>query len=194
DEKAGELALAAHRGVSAEFVREVGRFKLGEDFNSRVAITGEPLYVKDVSEDPSNTKMAVGGEGIRSQLIVPLKSKGKVMGTLCVAARSQRHVRPEELELVTAIGNQVGVAIENAHLYEQEREVAEQLRASEERYRELFENAYDAIWLHDLQENIVAANESFVRLTGYALEELGSIKASYLLAEGCLDSIKGIEG
>ena len=193
DEKTGELALAAHRGVSAEFVREVGRFKLGEDFNSRVAKTGEPLYVKDVSEDPSTTKMAVGGEGIRSQLIVPLKSKGKVMGTLCVAARSQRHVRPEELELVTAIGNQVGVAIENAHLYEQEREVAEQLRASEERYRELFENAYDAIWLHDLQENIVAANESFVRLTGYALEELGDIKASYLFAEGCLDSIKGIE-
>ena len=184
DEKAGELALAAHRGVSAEFVREVGRFKLGEDFNSRVAKTGEPLYVKDVSEEPSTTDMAVGGERIRSQLIVPLKSKGKVMGTLCLAARNQRHVRP---------GNQVGVAIENAHLYEQEREVAEQLRASEERYRELFENAYDAIWLHDLQENIVAANEAFVRLTGYALEELGSIKASYLLAEGCLGSIKGIE-
>ncbi len=193
DEKAGELALAAHLGVSAEFVRESGKFKLGEDFNSRVVETGQSLYIEDVSKETTSVGMTLAADWIRSQLIVPLKSKGKVMGTLCVAARSQRHVRPEELELVTAIGNQVGVAIENARFYEQEREVAEQLRASEERYRELFETAYDAIWLHDLQGNIVAANESFVRLTGYAPEELGSIKASQLIAEGCLDSVKDIE-
>ena len=193
DEEAGELALAAHRGVSPEFVHEVGRFKLGEGFNSRVAETGEPLYVEDASKDPRLTKMVVANEGIRSQLIVPLKSKGRVMGTLCVASRSERQVHPEELELVTAIGNQVGVAIENAHFYQQERDFAEQLRVSEERYRGLFENAHDAIWLHDLQGNIITANNSLVTLTGYTLEELRGKKAGDLIAEGCMDSIKDIE-
>ena len=193
DEEAGELSLAAHRGISQEFVREVGRFKLGEGFNGRVAETGEPLYVEDASEDPSLTKKVVAEEGIRSQLIVPLKSKGKVMGTLCLAARSQRQVLPEELELVTAIGNQVGVAIENAHLYEHQRKVAELLRLSEDRYRQLFENAHDAIWLHDLQGNIVAANEALVRLSGYSLGELRDKKSSDLIAEGCLDGVKETE-
>lgn len=193
DEEAGEIALAAHRGVSAEFVRQIGRFKLGEGFNGRVAETGEPLYVEDASKDPRLTKMVVAEEGIRFQLIVPLKSKGKVVGTLCVAARSQRQVLPGELDLVTAIGNQVGVAVENAHLYEQQREVAEQLRVSEERYRGLFENAHHAIWLHDLQENIITANKSFIRLTGYTLEELRDKKAGDLMAEGYKDSIKDIE-
>ncbi|GAH76183.1 unnamed protein product, partial [marine sediment metagenome] len=193
DEKTGELTLAAHRGVSTEFVQGVSRLKLGEGFNGRVAETGESLYVEDASHDPSLTKMAVRDEGIQSQLIVPLKSKGKVMGTLCVAARSQRQVLPEELGLVTAIGNQIGVAVENAHLYQQQQEVAEELRASEERYRELFENAHDAIWLHDLQENIIAANKSLARLTGYTLEELLGIKAGDLIAEGCIDSVKSIE-
>ena len=193
DEEAGELSLAAHRGISQEFVREVGRFKLGEGFNGRVAETGEPLYVEDASEDPSLTKKVVAEEGIRSQLIVPLKSKGKVMGTLCLAARSQRQVLPEELELVTAIGNQVGVAIENAHLYEHQRKVAELLRLSEDRYRQLFENAHDAIWLHDLQENIVTANEALVRLSGYSLGELRDKKSSDLIAEGCLDGVKETE-
>jgi len=193
DEEAGELALAAYQGVSAEFVQGVRRIKLGEGFNGRVAETGEPLYVEDASQDPSLTKMVVREEGICSQLIVPLKAKGKVVGTLCVAARKRRQVRSEELELVTAIGNQIGVAIENAHLYQQQQAVAEKLRASEERYRELFENAHDAIWLHDLEENIMAANQACATLTGYSVEELSGVKAGDLFAEGCLVSIKNLE-
>ena len=193
NEEAGELTLAAYQGVSEGFVQGVGRIKLGEGFNGRVAETGEPLFVEDASHDPSLTKMAVKREGILSQLIVPLKSKGRVVGTLCVAMRSHRLFRQDEVELLTAIGNQIGVAVENARLYEEEREIAEQLRASEERYRELFENAHDAIWLHDLQGNITAANKSFVGLTGYSLEELGNLKAADLIAEGCIDNIKGLE-
>ena len=193
DEEAGELTLTAHQGVSEGFVQGLGRIKLGEGFNGRVAESGEPLSVEDASHDLSLTKMAVSDEGIRSQLIVPLKSKGKVMGTLCVAMRSHRQFHQDEVELLTAIGNQIGVAVENAHLYKLEREIAEQLRASEERYRELFENAHDAIWLHDLQGNVIAANKSFVRLTGYSMEELGNLKADDLLAEGCIDSVRGLE-
>ncbi|GAJ24292.1 unnamed protein product, partial [marine sediment metagenome] len=139
------------------------------------------------------TKMVVREEGIRSQLIVPLKSKGKVVGTLCVAARKQRQVRSEELELVTAIGNQIGVAVDNARLYQQQQAVAEELRVSEERYRELFENAHDAIWLYDLEENIMAANKACATLTGYGVEELSDIKAGDLFTEGCLESIKNLE-
>jgi PAS domain S-box-containing protein len=193
DEEASELTLAAYQGVSEGFVQSVGRIELGEGFNGRVAETGQPLYVEDVSQDPSLAKMVVMEEGIRSQLIVPLKSKGRVVGTLCVAARGRRQVLQEELELVIAIGNQIGVAVDNARLYEQEREVAEQLRVSEERYRELFENAHDAIWLHDLQGNIIAANKSFVGLTGYSVEELGNLKADDLIAEGCIANVKGLE-
>jgi len=194
DEESSQLILAAHRGVSAEFVQSMGKLEPGEGFNSRVAETGEPLYIEDASQDPELSQIVVREEGIRSQLIVPLKSKGKVTGTLCVAARTQRPVLPEELGLVTAIGNQIGVAVDNAHLYQQQQEVAEKLRVSKERYRELFENAPDAIWLHDLQGNIIAANNSLVRLTGYAQEELSCIKADDLIAGGCIDNVKGIEG
>ena len=193
DEEAGELTLAAHKGVSAEFVQSVGRLKLGEGLNGLVAQTGEPMFVEDASKDPRLTQMAVREENIHSQLIAPGKSKGKVMGTICVAMHSHRQFRQDEVELLTAIGNQLGVAVENARLYEQEQEVAEQLRVSEERYRGIFENAHDAIWLHDLQEKVIAANESFVRLTGYTLEELRSTKAGDLIAQGCADSVKDVE-
>jgi len=192
-EKEGVLVLAAYRGISKKLEQEISQFKLGEGFNGRVAQTGEPLYVEDVSKETQTAIGAVVEEGIKSQLIVPLKSKGKVMGTLCIVSHTRRQFPPDEVELVNAIGNQIGVAIENAHLYKQERDFAALLRASEERYRELFENAYDAIWLHDLENNIVAANKSFMRLTGYNLDELEKVKASELIAEESLADVKGME-
>ena len=188
DEKVGELSVAAYEGVSERFIRSISGIKLGEGFNGRVAQTGEPLFVEDVSQDTGTTKIAVMKEGIKSQLIVPLKSKGRVVGTLCAAMRSPRQFSREEVELLTAIGNQIGVAVENARLYEHEREITRQLRVSEERFRELFESANDAIWVHDLDGNILAANKASLKLIGYTLEELFQMSASnvrfFLLGEG----------
>lgn len=193
DEKSGELFLAAHQGVSQPFVQGAGRLKVGEGLNGLVAQTGEPVFVEDSFRDPRVTNMAVREENIRSQLIVPLKSKGKVMGTLCVAMRSQRLFRQHEVELLTAIGNQIGVAVENARLYEQTQAAAEQIRQSEERYRELFEGAYDAIWLHDLEDNIIEANKACVALTGYSMEELRKLKALELLSPESGRIVKDVE-
>jgi len=173
DEKTKELVLTANEGVSKEFTQNVSRIKLGEGFNGRVAETGEPLFVEDVSrESGSVTSRALVKEGIKSQIIVPLKSKGVVVGTLCVAMCSHRRFSDDEVELLNAIGNQIGVAVENARLYEYERDVTKQLKLSEERYRELFESANDAIWVHDLEGNLMAANRASEKLTGFTLEEL----------------------
>src|SRR5437016_2747698 len=45
------------------------------------------------------------------------------------------------------------------------------LRESEERYRELFENANDIIYTHDLNGNFTSLNKSGERVTGYSREE-----------------------
>ncbi|MFC1994512.1 PAS domain S-box protein [Chloroflexota bacterium] len=193
DEQADELTLAACKGVTEELTQGVGKFKVGEGSNSRVAETGEPLFVQDAFGDPSLARMVVEGENMCSALIAPLKSKGEVKGTLCVITHSHRRFRQDEVELLRAIGNQIAVAVDNARLYEQAWQVTEQLATSEERYRELFENASDAIWVHDLQENIITANKSMFRLTGYTLAELREIRARDLIAEGCAASEKAIE-
>jgi PAS domain S-box-containing protein len=187
-----ELVLHAHRGVSDSFVSSVDGLKLGEGLNGIVAATGEPAIIKDASTDDRLTKMAVKEEGIRSQIIVPLKSKGKVMGTICVAMHKRRQFSQDEVELLAALGNQIGVAVENARLYEEERKVVEQLRASEERYRTLFQNAHDAIWVHDINGNIISANVATARLTGYSVEELCRMNVKSFLSEGSLHLAKEI--
>ena len=130
--QAQELILAAYRGVSKESAAGVDRLKLGEGFCGRVAQLGEPMIVQDSSQDPRLTRLAVRQEGLRGQIIVPLKSKGEVQGALAVATRQSRQFLPEELELITAIGNQIGVAVENARLYENMRFYVQQITKAQE--------------------------------------------------------------
>ena len=67
-------------------------------------------------------------------------------------------------------------------------EVAHQeLRASEERYRQLFENANDAIWLHDLDGNIITANKAAEKLSGYSVEELSTMNVRSFLSDESLN-------
>jgi len=193
DEEAGDLMLAAYRGLSKNVAEGVDRLKIGEGLNGLVVETGMPTYVENASTDPRLTRTVMKEDKIESMLIVPLKSKEKVLGTLAVGMRSYRKFHQDEVTLLTGIGNQIGVAVENAQLYQQERESTERLRSSEERYRQLFQNAHDAIWLHDLEENIVAANDSFLLLTGYSMEELLNIKARYLISADSAADIDSID-
>lgn len=102
-----------------------------------------------------------------------------------------------ETSAVFIVGNVLAITFESLRKERERRtqlEVTQQeLQASEQRYRELFENAYDAIWLHDLEGNIIAANEASIRLTGYGLEELHSLKATRLLSEESSEIAKAVE-
>src|SRR5687767_5998132 len=56
------------------------------------------------------------------------------------------------------------------------------LRESEERYRELFENANDIIYTHDLQGNFTSLNRSGERITGYSREETMKMNVADVIA------------
>lgn len=124
DSQTNELVMTAYRGISPESAANVDRLELGEGFCGRVAESGELMVVEDSSRDPRLTRMAVRRERLGAQIIVPLKSKDQVQGVLAVASRRPRHFSAQDLGLIQAIGNQIGVAIENAQLH---RDVARQL-------------------------------------------------------------------
>ena len=129
----------------------------------------------------------------KSVLAVPMVVKGEVIGGFAVAwTRSHHDFLSEELRLVEGIARQAGIAIENARLLEAEREARERLAVSETRYRELFENVIDVVYLHDLQGRILEINEAGVRVSGYTHDELLSMNISEFVAPADRDKATAI--
>ena len=183
DTRSQELKLVAYEGVSEEFARAVDGMKIGEGFYGEVAKTGQPMVVENVSRDPRLTRPEVSKMRLQIQLIVPMILRDSITGILCIAMRRPRQFTPEDIELLTAVGTQMATAIENARLYEKERLTAQRLAVSERNYRQLFENANDAIWVHDLEGDIIAANEAAGKLVGYSLKELTKMNMRDFLSD-----------
>jgi PAS domain S-box-containing protein len=63
---------------------------------------------------------------------------------------------------------------------------------TEQSYKYLFENANDAIWVHDMKGDIVAANRACAKLTGYAQDELPGKNVRQFLSGDFLDFAKEV--
>jgi len=165
----------------------------GKGLAGHVMTTGRPMVVEDYPTYPGRVEAWVRA-GLKSVLNVPIVSGDRIFGALGVfTLKGKKFFSDRDIALIAGVGRQAGIAIENARLYEQERAIAEQLRVSEERYRDLFENANDAIFVQDMEGRITAANKACVKLTGYRREELLGMKFTQLLAEESVPIAKGLE-
>ncbi|MHB8104594.1 MAG: sensor histidine kinase [Dehalococcoidales bacterium] len=67
-------------------------------------------------------------------------------------------------------------------------ETAQQaLKVSEEKYRNLFDNAIDGIWMHDLEGNFISANKASIKIIGISWDELYNGNARSFLSKESLD-------
>jgi GAF domain-containing protein len=115
DEETGELVLVAHRGISEQMVQEARRLKLGEGFPGLVAERGEPIVVQHLSLDPYPSSIRLRRLGYESYMVVPLKVRNNLVGTLSLFTKTKRGFDRSERNFF----GQVGIAIENALLYEE---------------------------------------------------------------------------
>lgn len=140
EEDSGELVSVARRGLSSAFVLGTTRLPLDESLAGQAARTGQPAIRRAADYPPGGMRDLVLREGLELLLSIPLMVHGRCVGAINVGTRTPRYIEKEEIALLAAIGHQVGVAVENARLYEQ----AQQLAVMKERNR-LARDLHDSV-------------------------------------------------
>jgi signal transduction histidine kinase len=134
DEQTKTLSYRVTHNLSQKYATEM-LLKLGEGTSGEVAQSGKARLVEDLSLEPQTPHSGlISAEGIRGFLAVPLRSKGKILGVINVASHKAHSFTERDALILDSIGNQLGIAVEQANLYEQ-------LRKSRERYRRLAQQA-----------------------------------------------------
>jgi GAF domain-containing protein len=141
DEAVGESVIKAHRGLSQEFIASVDRMKYEPDELERILGWRDQVAPppEKVLNQPNLERLMTAAvkEGLVSNLLVRILARGFFLGSMSVGYRQPREFTSEDVDLLTAIANQIAVGIENAKLFEQIRARAQELKVSEARYRGL---------------------------------------------------------
>ena len=156
----------------------------------------DTLIVEDAQTDRAFSRvlrdraLAPGEFPFRFLAGVPLRAKkGKPLGTLCVLDRASRKLRARHATALQTLARQVITQVEVRRIMaELALAVGEARRAelaqreSEERFRELFENASDIVYTHDLNESFTGLNRAGEVITGYSRADMLLMKIEHILA------------
>ncbi len=119
DEAGETLTIQGAFGLS-EAVVERTRDRVGESIAGRVVQTGQPMIANDLPNDPRFYNPSAANEGLLACASVPLVVGGKIIGTLDIHSKTDRHAFNEEhIHVLDMLASQAAIAIENARLYEQ---------------------------------------------------------------------------
>jgi len=171
----GFLSMVEGTGEPGRLMKESGyRLALGQGLVGKVAQTGLPMVVTDVSEEPQWLSNPFLPETL-SELTIPLRLGEEILGVLDVQSKQVNGVAEEDVSLLEGLAGQIAIALQNAELFAKvetqraklEEQVAARTRELRE-FRTFAETAPDIILLSDLDETIRYANPAFYALFGYS--------------------------
>jgi PAS domain S-box-containing protein len=110
-----------------------------------------------------------------SWLGIPLETPSGLIGVMVVQHYSDPSAYSDrDVEFLVSVGGQIAFAIER-------KRAEEAMRESEERYRDLFENAIDIVYTHDLNGNYTSVNKACEKIVGYTVEECMNLNITQVI-------------
>ena len=172
DEAEGVLRIHAGWSVDDEGLAAVLRESLtlacgpGDGLVGEVLRTGRPLWVADLRSDPRVLRKTFSIKtGWTSALLAPVTWEGRVIGVLDFNARSIPEPDAQLLQVVHAVGLQIGNFFARTIAVDRQRE-------SETHYSSMVELAAIGISHVDLNGRFVHVNRRLCEMLGYTREEL----------------------
>ncbi|MEP7357251.1 MAG: GAF domain-containing protein, partial [Anaerolineales bacterium] len=116
----GRLHLQAQVGYPAQIIFQT--IEPGTGVTGRAVRTRETQFVRDVETDPDFLREV---DAVQSEICVPLVKDREILGILNVESALGHVLTEADARLLTTLGSQVTVALDNARLFEAEREQRE---------------------------------------------------------------------
>ena len=137
-----DLHLQASFGTIAE-VFPFRAYRRGQSLIGRVPDTGEPMIFENVQTDPRYLQLSETGGMKKAGYcffgLFPIKAKGKPRGTIVCIGQLPRTLTPQEVRLISSMGDQIGIAVENINLFEDLKGKTGELEVSNSELREALE-------------------------------------------------------
>jgi sigma-B regulation protein RsbU (phosphoserine phosphatase) len=118
DEQKKDLSIAYSVGYPEEMAQTL-RVDVGHGLVGAAVAEGQPILVNDVDADPRYVEAVPGS---KAELVVPLRWKGRVIGALNLLSNTPGQFTDADETMLRQFGAHVAVAIENARLFEHERQ------------------------------------------------------------------------
>ena len=128
DDATMEMIPVSFRNLLEEVVRDLSekRVKVGECMCGTIAQCNQEVIITErASEDPRFTRGVLKKEGMEFYAGLPIHAKGKVVGVLCVITHAPYRLDRELLDILRAATQPIGLAIENARIFENVRKEAD---------------------------------------------------------------------
>ncbi|MBI5101939.1 MAG: HD domain-containing protein [Nitrospirae bacterium] len=118
DAETGDLFFEVALGDKGDILKEM-RLSKGQGIAGWVAQTGEGVIINDADSDPRFYSGADRKSSFktRNMICLPVKTKDRVLGVLQAINKKEGIFDSEDMEILTALANQVATAVENAGLY-----------------------------------------------------------------------------
>ncbi|HIH87415.1 MAG TPA: PAS domain S-box protein [Methanosarcinales archaeon] len=153
----GNYMLTVHSNVSEEFLQKHSEITREWKGLLPVMDEGRVVVIPDVLDpvhyaDTGRKKLAIN-EGIHSFAGIPLINENSITGILMISYPGIHEFTETEKRLFSIIGRQLGNSIKQAN-------IIEQLHKSHKVYHDLFDNAADIIYTHDMECNMLSINKA----------------------------------
>jgi len=127
DPESDEAELRAGAGDFADVIPPGHRQALSQGTIGWVARHGETLLVNDVEAEPLYTDLKPDAVLTRSQLCVPIRVRGKIVGVLDVQSPELNAFDAGDVTVMETVADQIGLALWRARLYEAAQERSQRL-------------------------------------------------------------------
>ncbi len=129
DERANEVVLRAQQGWPDNFTNPPMRIPMGQGMSGKVISSNDIMVDNDFTEADQLAVPRFHDEKFRSIVMAPMHARGKIIGILSLMSNEPNSFSEEIINVLRAVADTVGVAIDNAHLYETTSEHETQLNA-----------------------------------------------------------------